>query len=198
MIVNQEFMNSEEIELITRAQDGDEAAFTRLVEQHDSRVMSIACSILGSGFDAEEVYQEIFLKVHRKISAFRFESEFTTWLHRLAVNAALSKKRSLNRRRNRETVMDYENDFFDSVSANPNDEPEKRQLRAEILSQIEAALTKLPERQRTVFVMKHDQGLKLKEIASTLGIAEGTVKAYLFRAIENLRRELEPYYNIGR
>ena len=191
-------MNSEEIELIKRAQGEDEAAFTRLVEMHDSRVMSLAQSILGFGFDAQEVYQEIFLKVHRKIGSFRFESEFTTWLHRIAVNVSISKKRSLSRRQKRETLMDTENDFFESVAANPHDDPEHRQLREEILSQIQQALEKLPERQRTVFVMKHDQGMKIREIAKTLGIAEGSVKAYLFRAIENLRSKLEPYYNISK
>jgi RNA polymerase sigma-70 factor (ECF subfamily) len=164
---------------------------------HDGRVMSLAQSILGSGFDAQEVYQDIFLKVYRKIRSFRFESEFSTWLHRIAINVSLSKKRSLSRRLKKETIMDTENDFFESVAANPNDDPEHRQLREEILAQIQQELEKLPERQRTVFVMKHDQGMKIREIAKALGIAEGSVKAYLFRAIENLRSKLKPYYNIG-
>jgi RNA polymerase sigma-70 factor (ECF subfamily) len=98
----------------------------------------------------------------------------------------------------KETIMDTKNDFFESVAANPHDDPEHRQLREEILAQIQQALEKLPERQRTVFVMKHDQGLKIREIAKMLGIAEGSVKAYLFRAIENLKSKLEPYYNIGK
>lgn len=190
-------MKSEEIELIKRAQGEDEAAFTQLVEIHDSRVMSLAQSILGTGFDAQEVYQEIFLKVYRKIGSYRFESEFSTWLHRIAINVSLSRKRSLQRRLKKETIMDTENDFFESVAANPNDNPEHRQLREEILVQIQQALMKLPERQRTVFVMKHDQGMKIREIAKALGIAEGSVKAYLFRAIENLKSRLKPYYNIG-
>ena len=189
-------MNPEEIELIARAQEGDDAAFTRLVEKHDGRVMSLVQSITGPGFDAEEVYQEIFIKVHRKIASFRFESEFSTWLHRIAVNMAISNKRSLKRRQNRETVMDREDNFFENISADRGDDPERRHLRAEVLDQIERALQHLPNRQRTVFVMKHDQGMKLKEIAKTLGLAEGSVKAYLFRAIENLRRHLEPYYRM--
>ncbi len=189
-------MNSEEIELITQAREGDQNAFARLVQMHDSRVMSLARSILGAGFDAEEVYQEIFLKVHRSLASFRFESDFSTWIHRIAVNTALSKKRSLTRRREKEQIMEAD-DFFDTASCNPWDNPENLQLRGEILEQIEKALAGIPPRQRIVFVMKHDQGMKLKEIAKTLGIGEGTVKAYLFRAIENLRRALEPYYRIG-
>ncbi|RJP77645.1 MAG: RNA polymerase sigma factor [Candidatus Zixiibacteriota bacterium] len=190
-------MDNEEIQLITRARSGDDAAFARLVERHDARVMSLVRSVLGPGFDAEEVYQEVFLKVHRSLPEFRFESEFTTWLHRVAVNAALSRKRSLDRRRAKERVMDGDDDFFQSVPCNPWDDPENRQLRREILEQIERALETLPARQRTVFVMKHDQGLKLKEIARLLGIGEGTAKAYLFRAVETLRRVLEPYYQAG-
>lgn len=190
-------MDSQEIELISRARDGNQAAFAQLVEKHDARVMSLARSILGSGFDAEEAYQEIFLKVHRSLASFRFESDFSTWIHRIAVNTALTRKRSLQRRRKKEQIMDGEDDFFDSVPSNPVEDPENLQLRHEILQQIEKALEGIPARQRTVFVMKHDQGMKLREIAKALGIGEGTVKAYLFRAIENLRSVLEPYYGSG-
>lgn len=189
-------MNSDEIELICRAQEGEEAAFTRLVELHDSRVMSLAKSILGPGFDAEEVYQEIFLKVHKALANFRFESEFSTWLHRIAVNMAISKKRSILRRQKREQVIPSESDFFEFAPSNPADNPENLQLRAEVLEQVERALDQLSPRQRTVFVMKHDHGMKLKDIARTLQIGEGTVKAYLFRAIESLRGNLEPYYRL--
>ena len=189
-------MNPEENELILKTIEGDHAAFSRLVQMHDARVMGITRSILGPGFDAEEVYQDIFLKVHRSIGSFRFESEFTTWLHRIAVNVAISKKRSLTRRNLKERIVDDRDDFFDNAPGNPWDNPENLQLRQEILKQLEAALEQLPARQRTVFVMKHDHGMKLKEIARTLQIGEGTVKAYLFRAIEKLRVILEPYYRI--
>ena len=191
-------MNSDEIELISRAREGDQAAFARLVERHDARVMSLARSILGAGFDAEEVYQEIFLKVYCSLPSFRFEADFSTWIHRIAVNTALTRRRSLARRRQKEQTMDSDDDFFQSAPANPWDNPDQRQLRGEIIEQIEKALQDIPPRQRTVFVMKHDQGMKLKEIARTLGIGEGTAKAYLFRAVENLRRTLAPYVQVGK
>jgi RNA polymerase sigma-70 factor (ECF subfamily) len=186
-------MDQLEIELITKARDGDQIAFAGLVERHDARVMSLVRSILGPGFDAEEAYQEIFLKVHRSLASFRFESDFSTWIHRIAVNAALTRRRSLQRRRQKEQVMDGD-DFFEMTPSSPWDNPENQHLRREILEKIEAALQDIPPRQRAVFVMKHDQGMKLKEIARALGIGEGTAKAYLFRAVENLRRTLMPYY----
>jgi RNA polymerase sigma-70 factor, ECF subfamily len=186
-------MDSQEIEQISRARDGDQTAFASLVERHDALVMSLVRSILGPGFDAEEVYQEIFLKVYRSLASFRFESDFSTWIHRIAVNAALTRRRSLQRRRQKEQVMDSE-DFFEMTPSGPWDNPENQHLRREILEKIESALQNIPPRQRSVFVMKHDQGMKLKEIARTLGIGEGTAKAYLFRAVENLRRVLLPYY----
>ena len=189
-------MDSHEIELIARARDGDQAAFGGLVQRHDARVMSLVRSILGEGFDAEEVYQEIFLKVHRALGSFRFESDFSTWIHRIAVNAALTRRRSVQRRRQKEQVMEGD-DFFETMPSSPWDNPETQHLRREILQKIEAALEEIPARQRAVFVMKHDQGMKLKEIAGTLGIREGTAKAYLFRAVENLRRVLRPYYEGG-
>ncbi|TKJ42184.1 hypothetical protein CEE37_00465 [candidate division LCP-89 bacterium B3_LCP] len=187
-------MNEEEHQLIINARNGDDNAFSQLVAMHDSRIMSLVWSVLGRGFDADEVYQEIFLKVHRSLGSFRFESQFSTWLHRIAVNVAISHKRSLSRRQKREQLMDNSDDFFASAPANPEDNPENLQLRREVLEQIDRALDELPLRQRTVFVMKHDQGMKLKEIASVLKISEGAVKAYLFRALAKLRVILEPYY----
>ncbi|MCX6640376.1 MAG: RNA polymerase sigma factor [bacterium] len=187
-------MNSEETQLILAAREGDDLAFARLVAMHDARVMSLARSIIGYGCDAEEVYQEIFLKVHRALPSFRFESEFSTWLHRVAVNVALSCRKSLARRKQKEQVMDGNDDFFTQTPAHPADNPENLKLREETLRLISQALEKLPDRQRTVFVMKHDQGMKLREIAKALGLAEGSVKAYMFRAIENLREILRPYY----
>ncbi|MFH1861607.1 MAG: RNA polymerase sigma factor [bacterium] len=191
------FMTPDEIELISRAREGNDDAFAALVEKHDARVMSLLCSILGPGFDAEEAYQEVFLKLYRNLGSFRFESEFSTWLHRLVVNTALSKKRSLTRRQQKEQIMDGESDFFANLPANPVDNPENVHLRSEIRGQIEKALTTLPDRQRTVFVLKHEHGLKLREIAKILGISEGSVKAYLFRAVEMLRKRLEPYYRLS-
>ena len=190
-------MDSQEIELISRAREGDQMAFARLVEKHDVRVMSLTRSILGCSFDAEEAYQEIFLKIYRSLPTFRFESDFSTWIHRIAVNTALSKRRSLQRRRQKEQIMDplnSEDDFFDSVPHNPLDNPENQQLRSEILSQIERALEDIPARQRTVFVMKHDQGMKLKEIAKTLDCAVGTVMSRLHYARKRLQSLLREFH----
>lgn len=192
--VTEELMNQEEIQLIYRAKSGDNEAFTILVEMHDARVMSVVRSILGPGFDAEEMYQEIFLKVHRKIHSFRFESEFSTWLHRITVNSAISRKRSVLKRRDRERAMDEDDKFYQSIPADAGENPENQQLRREVRDQIERALNRLPDRQRTVFVLKHNHGMKLKEIADMLQIGEGTAKAYLFRAIEKLHKALQPFY----
>jgi len=180
----------EERELIQRAQAGDMAAFENIVRTYEKQVYTLAMQVCRNSQDAEDITQEVFLVVYRKLDGFRFESAFYSWLYRIVMNTSFNMHRSRR---------DYE--FLDS------DENEDRQLAvAEDDSSLSAdsesfqiklkeALMQLPEKQRTVFVMKYSQQLKIKEIAAIVGIGEGTVKKYLFRASEKLRILLKPYKN---
>lgn len=194
-------MTETEERLIRRAQQGQVAAFEQLVALHDRQVLKLAYNMLGHQQDAEDVYQEIFLLVFRKISSFRFESEFSTWLYRLVVNTCINyrKKRSRNRLFPLATApMDQEEAAAGPETVDRGIDPERAALNRELGEQITSAIADLSEQQRAVFVLRHFHGHKLQDIAAILECAEGTVKNYLFRATQHLQRRLRPYYEDSR
>ncbi|MDZ7271599.1 MAG: sigma-70 family RNA polymerase sigma factor, partial [candidate division KSB1 bacterium] len=97
-------MDSDEVMLIRRAQQGDSQAFDQLVRRHDRQVLSLAYDLTGNIEDAKDIYQEVFLRTYRRIQSFRFESAFSTWLYRITLNCALS----FRRRRMQEDLLSLE------------------------------------------------------------------------------------------
>lgn len=186
--------------LIERAQTGDRAAFEVLVQRYDRQVLRLALNVLGSAEDAQDVYQEAFLKIYRNLPRFRFDCAFYTWIYRIVTNVCLDH---LRRRRShpedQAPVIHSDSsderrstDFFDRQQAIGGSEsnPERHLLGLEIGNKIEAALQALSPRERVVFEMKHYQGLKLRAIGEALGTTEDTVKNSLFRATRKLRSQL--------
>ncbi len=190
-------MENEERTLIESAQAGDLRAFDRLVRRYDRQVMQLAMSMLNNTQDAEDVFQEIFIKVYKALPRFRFESEFRTWLYRVVVNQCINFRRSRSRRRNRDPGIGW--DGGDWLLSLPDDglDPESQMLNTEIGHQIARALETLPAKQRAVFVLRHYHGHRLREIARILDCAEGTVKNYLFRATRKLQKELKPFTEVA-
>lgn len=183
--------------LVTRAQQGDRAAFETLVRRYDRDVLRLAVSMLHSSEDARDVYQETFLKVYRNLHRFRLDSSFYTWLYRIATNVCLDHMR---RRRARPedqapvsaSEMQGESnprDFFDRQS-DSTVSPEQSMLGQEIGERIDRALESLSPRERMIFELKHKQGLRLRAIGEVLGTTEETVKNSLFRATRKLRAQL--------
>lgn len=186
-------MEEKEIRLIRQAQRGEVAAFEQLVAHHDRQVIKLAYYLLGNEHDAEDVYQEVFLLVYRKLSSFKFKSSFATWLNRVVVNYCLTYRS----RRNRRSFVS-----LDSPVAAPGDvwepqvnmsTPESAAISADLRCRIEQALAELSEQQRSVFVLRHFHGHKLREIAEIMSCAEGTVKNYLFRATRQMQKKLRAF-----
>ena len=188
-------MSIEDRDLITKAQEGNNWAFEQLVQKYDRRILALARELLGNSQDAEDVYQEVFMRVYHKINGFRFESDFYTWLYRIAVNCAITfrKKRNRERHRSIEASADGDNGFR-WIPADEEANPQKRVHNQEIKEQIETQLDGLPLMQRTVFVLRFFQDFKIKDIAEIIGCAEGTVKNYLFRGTQKMRKNLSAYY----
>ncbi len=182
-------MKEQILALIKKAQSGDTEAFHALVKLHDERVMILAYQLTHNEQDAEDLYQEAFLKAYKNIKSFRFESQFYTWLYRITVNTAYNFKRKQARLNLLEPDEENPGSHLDWIP----DEPDNSSDRREVMSAVKEALTILPQKQRTVFILKHLENLKIKDIAKILNISEGTVKRYLFRAMEKLRIELKEY-----
>ncbi len=183
-------MEQETVTLIRKAQAGDTEAFHRLVSLYDNQVMSLAIRVLQNEQDAEDLYQEVFMKVFMNIRKFRFESDFFTWLYRITMNSAFNFKKRMRKHYYVEKGTEQDETGLDWI---PDPDASRGNSPRELQTAVMKAVDTLPQKQRTVFVLKHLENLKIKDIASILGCAEGTVKKYLFRAMEKLRADLEEY-----
>jgi len=183
-------------ELIREAQRGNQAAFEELVRQYDGPVLRLAYHMTRSEQDAQDIYQEAFLKAYRNIGNFRFECSFYTWIYRIVTNLCLDhlRKRQV-RKEDSGVVTDSDGETFDMLDqvadVRPGASPEKDLMRRELGSRIAKALEKLTPRERMVFEMKHYQGLKLRTIGEILNTTEETAKNTLFRGTQKLRAALK-------
>jgi RNA polymerase sigma-70 factor, ECF subfamily len=186
---------ADENELIREAQGGSRVAFDSLVRQYEHQVLRLALHLTGSEHDAEDIYQEAFLKAFRYIGNFRFECSFYTWIYRIVTNLCLDQlRRKKTRREDHAVVLDHSGDEIDllaSVSDNRSFSNPARELdRKQLGEKIQAALVKLTPRERMVFELKHYQGLRLRTIGEMLNTTEETAKNTLFRATKKLRGQL--------
>lgn len=169
--------------------DGDERAFEQLVRRHEGRVYRLLYRMLGSREEAEDACQEAFLSLHRHGRRFRREARFSTFLYRVAANAALNRRRSLGRARARQQELAQRQAAGAHLPASPRD-PEDATRGAEIQVLVQEALQTLPEELRTAVVLYDLEGQSYKEIAGILEIPEGTVKSRIHRARSGLREKL--------
>jgi RNA polymerase sigma-70 factor (ECF subfamily) len=160
------------------AAGGDTQAFERLYRRHLGRVHSLVRRMLG-GDHTDEVTQDVFVRAWQKIGLFRGESAFGTWLHRLAINVVLAKRGDLGRARDR---FSDDETAFDRLPTRP--------VTVDVRVDFEAALEKLPDGAREVFVLHDIEGYKHEEIAEMLRVTAGTSKSQLHRARMVLRQHL--------
>lgn len=179
---------SPDSELISQAAAGDHAAFHRLVERHRAMVYRVAYQFAGNHHDAEDIAQEVFIKIYRSLGRFRQDAQLTSWMYRIVMNACIDHRR----RHSPAAVAPFGEEAELKMLNTPEDGPgpEERAYAGELGEVLEAEIQRLPPGQRVVFVMRHHQGLKLNEIADALGLAEGTVKRQLHAAVHRLRQAL--------
>jgi RNA polymerase sigma-70 factor (ECF subfamily) len=184
-----------EMELVREVQAGSRAAFDVLVRQYEQQVLRLALHLTGSEHDAEDIYQEAFLKAYRYIGNFRFECSFYTWIYRIVTNLCLDQlRRRKTRREDRSVILDRSGDEIDLLATISDDRsfsnPAKELDRKLLGARIQSALEKLTPRERMVFELKHYQGLRLRAIGEMLHTTEETAKNTLFRATKKLRTQL--------
>ncbi|MBP1635454.1 MAG: rpoE 3 [Acidobacteria bacterium] len=168
--------------------------FDALVVRQQRRASRIAYHVLRDAWDADEAVQDAFVKVFGHITAFRPEQPFEVWFTRILVNGCLDRLKS-RRRRSRWLVpatVESGQGERDRVAAAwaPGASPEERLLLRERRAQIASAVGRLPERQRTIFLLCHYEGCSSKEVGTMIGVSESTVRVHLFRAVRKLRSML--------
>ena len=172
---------TEDHELVEQARRGDAGAVRTLYQRHSQRVFAVVRRLAGDDMLAEDWAQEAWVRAIRALPTFRGDAQFSTWLHRIAINSALHGRRSRDRKAGRETAMD------DSLvlSTRPREDPLLR-LR------LQRAMDRLPEGMRRVLVLHDVEGYTHEEIGEMLGINPGTCKSQLFKARAKMRRFLSP------
>jgi RNA polymerase sigma-70 factor, ECF subfamily len=187
----------DEAGLIRMAQKGDQDAFERLVREYDQSVLRLAMNLLHSPDEARDVYQEAFLKVFRNLHLFRFDCSFHTWLYRIVTNVCLDHLRRRKVRKEESTVVETPDGPVDQVSRIAQEgatgNPERQTWNRELSAGIRTALAGLTPRERTVFELRHYEGMRLRAIGDVLGTTEEAAKNCLFRATQKMRASLETF-----
>ncbi|HEY7351548.1 MAG TPA: sigma-70 family RNA polymerase sigma factor [Terriglobales bacterium] len=181
--------------LVREAQRGSRAAFEELVRHYDQAVLRLALHLTGSEHEAQDIYQDAFLKAYKNIGRFRFECSFYTWIYRIVTNLCLDNIRKKQVRKEEAPVAtDSDGEVYDILAqvadGRSGADPEKDLMRRELGGKITRALEKLTPRERMVFELKHYQGLKLRTVGEMLNTTEETAKNTLFRATQKLRATL--------
>lgn len=170
----------EERAAIEACLSGDASAFDVLVVRHQKAIQRVCYRFTGNTEDAADITQEVFVKAYRSLPKFRGTSAFSTWLYRIAVNACLNF-----RAQRRPQASD-----LDAALVDPRPGAEWQVSREDDAVRVRAAVSRLPERQRATLILKLFHELTHQEVAGILGSSVGTVKANLFHALANLRREM--------
>jgi RNA polymerase sigma-70 factor, ECF subfamily len=178
-----------ERQLILDAQGGNHAAFRELVGLHMRRVYDLAFGFVNDRDDAEDVAQEVFVKVYHSLRHFRQESGFSTWIYRIATNASLDRLKQRKRTSTRLVPIN------ESHIAEMQTQPETDHIDTGI--HIERALHELPTLQRAVVILRHMEGYSTKQVSEILRCSEGTVKTHLHRGLKKMRKLLHEVVEVG-
>ena len=179
---------------------GDVRAFERLVLKYQDRIFNLSYRLLNQREEAQELTQEVFLKVYRQVGSFRGEALFSTWLFQVASNHCKNRLKYLQRRRYQlhdslDAPIETEDGQVERTIPDFSHVPEDEVARAQIQKLVSDKIATLPEDYRVVIVLRDIQGMSYEEIAEVLRTAEGTVKSRLHRARMELKERLKPFFD---
>ena len=185
----------EETEILRRIREGETELFGRLVEAHQKRIFRVVLYYVRDTVEADTLTQDTFSRAFEYIHRFRGEAQLETWLTRIAINVCLNylKKRQQELKRTAMEVREGEEDDLGAAVLalpHPGASPEEQLLRREALHRVDRAVSLMSEHQKTVFLLRHYEGMSLEEIAGITRMNTGTIKSHLFRALQKVRLAL--------
>jgi len=189
----------EDFELLTKFKKGDQHAFELLVRKYKMTVFNTIYSIIGNAQEADDIAQEVFLKVYTKAGGFKGKSSFSTWLYRITVNRCVDELRKRNSK-----IISYETEFNEEeklklkdVLASKEKDSTQELRQKELQDIIQKAMNSLPEKYRVILTLKEIEGFSYNEISQIMKISLGKVKIWLFRARQKLKEKLAFLYPQG-
>lgn len=186
-----------DLELISDFRAGDVSGFEELLNRYSPKVYSLALRLTKDSEDAEEVLQDVFVTVHRKIAGFEGKSSFSSWLYRVTVNASLMKLRKRRQESSTVHMEDVLHQVNECLSINLSDFPDAEQaaFRTQLLEVLDQAVRKLPDDYRAVFVLRDIDELSSRETGRILNLTIPAVKSRLHRSRLILRKRLQQFYS---
>ena len=184
--------NSRDVALMVRIGAGDHAAFRVLVERHQDAVVGTVAKMLGNPAEAQDISQQVFLRLWRHAKHYRPEAKFTTYLFTITRNLVFNESRR-RRRRKEISSNEYEASSHTQIEANPGRQPDAELLQSELRQAVDAAIAALPEIQRMAVVLRRYEQMPYEQMAIVLGLSVSAVKSLLFRARTSLRDSLGRY-----
>lgn len=189
----------EDFELLAKFKKGDQHAFELLVRKYKMIVYNTIYSIIGDAQEADDIAQEVFLKVYTKAGSFKGKSSFSTWLYRITVNRCVDELRKKNKK-----IISYETEFNEEeklklkdVLASREKDGSEELRQKELQDIIQKAMNSLPEKYRIILTLKEMEGLSYIEISKIMKISLAKVKIWLFRARQKLKEKLAFLYPQG-
>lgn len=182
-----------EAELINKAQQGETGAFKKLFDCYNIKVYNFVLRMVGKPYDAEDIVQEVFIKMYRKLTTLKDSKYFSTWLFSIARNESINFL-SRVRAKNFDSLDDESENFSEKLTADePSRSPEQHSELSELEVKLLFALNELPEKNRTAFVLGVIEGQTYKDVSEILGCSINNVKSLVFRARSSLCQKLSPY-----
>lgn len=183
-------------QLVARVQKGDKRAFDLLVVKYQHRIAALVSRFVKDADEVQDITQEAFIKAYRAIEKFRGDSQFYTWLYRIAVNTAKNYLVARNRRPPNDDVEADEAIYFDSAEGLRDvDSPEENIISEQLMKVINAAIKQLPEDLRTALTLREYDGLSYEQIAEVMACPVGTVRSRIFRAREAVDNAMRAVFN---
>ncbi len=192
-------MEADDLALVARAKAGDDEAFRALVVRYQRKVYAVALGIVKDPDIAWDVAQEAFVRVHEHLADFKGESAFSTWVFRIATHLGIDavRRERVSLKDDVDEVRETDLGGGEGILATPlGTDPQETVLRRELLGKIHDALEALPEKHRTILVLREIEGLSYEELAERLGIHKGTVMSRLFHARKKMQAALRGYAEI--
>ena len=184
--------NAQDVEWMCRIAKGDEEAFALLLEKHQHAVIGIVAKMLGSTSEAEDIAQQVFVRIWKSAKKYKEKAKFTTYLFTITRNLVFNEARR-KKVRKQVSIEEQGEDWGTQYTDNKAASPDQAYLKEELVKAVDSAIAKLPEPQRVAIVLRRYEDMPYDEIASVLGASVSAVKSHLFRARATLKEELAKY-----